>query len=448
MMPSPSSGVIRATPTPGTETPIDLASLHAVVPLLAADADLCVQYLHFLGRMRASMHPVGVADIRTVDMAAGSLTVDLGDDAGCSLYYGPVLLAAREELFASLLRPSDVLADIGAGFGLTTLAAARVLDQTAGAVHAFEQRPAQRSLLEQNLRQNGLDTQVQVHTDPIMSLDPNDDEPLPASLDTALRAHGADHLDAVRIAASADAASVLDEAAGLLGAAADPIVRVDIDGEPSGTGGLGERLGALELTGLVGYGVDWAGVPASAWRVGSMVGAGLATVLFVRPGGQRDEQLQARLPGATAEGIRSPGPQEQAADAPVQTVPLPTTMPLITALAVARLRELDAITGLMSAQVAPPNRDSAGAAPHTVAAMWQAAMQRDDDIFTLQGEIERLLKESDTRLQDARQFRREAKALRARLEVLGGQRVRDVAAAAQQFLQRLRAKRGAPKRRP
>lgn len=453
MTTSPSSGAAHTVPRSASELPVDLATLHAIVPLLASDADLCVQYLRFLGRLRASVHPVGIADIRTVDTPAGSLSVDLGDDTGCLLYYGQAQSAAREVLFWSLLRPSDVLADVGAGVGLTTLGAARAAGRTAGTVHAFEPRREQRSLLGHNLSQNGLTTQVQVHTDPITGLDQSadraDDQPAPGTLDAVLRARGVACLDAVQIAASADAVPVLDTAVGLLRAAADPIVRVDIEGERLGSGGLSkmaERLNALEGDGFVGYGVDWAGVPAWGWRSGQTVAPGLATVLVVRPGGQRDEQLQRRLPGATGEGIRAPAQQDQPVDASMQADPLPTTMPLITALAVARLRELDAITELMSAQAAPPVRDSVATDPHDVAASWQAAMQRDDDIFTLQGEIERLLAESDTRLQEARQFRQEAKALRARLEVLGGQRVREVAAAAQQFLLRLRAKRGAPKR--
>jgi hypothetical protein len=49
---------------------------------------------------------------------------------------------------------------------------------------------------------------------------------------------------------------------------------------------------------------------------------------------------------------------------------------------------------------------------------------------------------------EARQIRQEAKQLRARYEVIGGQRLREAAATAQQFLSRLRARRGAPRRKP
>jgi hypothetical protein len=118
----------------------------------------------------------------------------------------------------------------------------------------------------------------------------------------------------------------------------------------------------------------------------------------------------------------------------------------VTALAVARLRELDAITSQMSGQLAPRNRDASEVDSQDVAAAWQAAMQHDDDMFTLQSEIERLLKESETRLMEARQIRQEAKQLRARYEVIGGQRLREAASTARQFLSRLRARRGAPRR--
>jgi hypothetical protein len=436
---------------------VDLTSLHAVLPLMACDAELSTRYGRFLGRVRALVHPPGVEDVRTVQTDAGPLDVDLGDDDGCRLFYGAAIAAAQEALFVGLLRPADCIVDVGAGFGLTTVGCGRLVagGEGKGSIHAFEHRAGQRDLLERNLQRNGLTAQVTVHAEAIAGLDPGADRSAGIALDEYLRAHGVSHLDVLRTAAHADALTVLTGATLSLRTAADPIVRVDLGAEQrlgaDGLHRLEAAVRALEGCDFAAYTVDCAGVLAAGWPGGESSGAVLAgdtvTVLLVRAGGERENRLRARLPVVSSVGIRVPALHEQPAHTQATPASLPTTVSLITAMAVARLRELDAITGLMSAQLAPPTRGGTEIDGRNVAAAWQEAMQRDDDIFTLQGEIERLLNESETRLREARQFRQEAKALRARYEVIGGQRLREAAIMAREFLARLRARRGAPKRR-
>jgi len=435
---------------------VDLTSLHAVLPLMANDAELRTLYSHFLRRIRAAVHPVGAPDIRTVVTDAGPLDVDLGDDAGSRLFYGAAMAAAQEALLGGLLRPADCIVDVGAGFGLTTVGCGRQLAGVGGTgvIYAFEDRPEQRDLLERNLRRNGLTAQVTVRAEAIAVRNPDAEPPAGLGLDERLRAFGVSQLDVLRIAARVDAATVLVGAALSLQAAADPVVRVDLDAERLGADGLHGIVAAVRTLagrGFAVYSVDCAGVLAAGWTGGESSGAdlddGTVMLLFVRAGGERERQVQAQLPVASSAGIRVPALREMPGDAQTAQTPLPTTVPLITAMAVARLRELDAITGLMSSQLVPSTRGGAEVDGREVAAAWQEAMQRDDDIFALQSEIERLLKESETRLQEARQFRQEAKALRARYEVIGGQRLRAAALTAQEFLARLRARRGAPKRR-
>lgn len=389
--------------------------------------------------------------MRTVREAGGTLAVDLGTDEGCRFFYGPLPEAASAALFTGLLRPSETLAVVGAGVGLTAIGFGRALRAAngvaSGVVHVFEPHIGLRELLERNARQQGLTSLVQVHATMLAGPAEGPDA-AGETLDACLGARGVTRLDALHVGASVDAAAVLDGAAGLLGAAPDPLLRLDLDADAS-AGCVSERLVAvvrsLEAGGFVVYAVDAAGVPAVGWP-STALGDAAMSLLLVRSGGDRERMLAARLPHATTEGVRAPhhGPPAPGA---AQTPSLPNAMPLITALAVSRLRELDAITSLMSVQLAPPGRNAADLSTREVAAAWEQAMQRDDDMFTLQSEIERLLKESDTRLQEARQFRQEAKALRARYEVVAGQRLRDAGAQVRGLLARLAARRGAPKRK-
>jgi len=429
--------------------PLDLASLHAVVPLLAIDPALSARYRRFLRRVRGAVHPRGVSDVRVVQTALGPLSVDLGDDDGCRLFYGPQQDAAVDALFVGLLRPTDVVAVVGAGCGLTVAAIGRlVLRAEGGAVHALEDRPALGDLLRENMQRNGLSSLVQIHDAPVTGADHSDDAGVAGSIAASLRAHGVTRLDALHVAASADVVAALQEADGLLKAAVDPLLRLDLDAERLGEAGL-DRLAAsvssLQERGFAAYTADAAGVLSAGWPA-ALACTDPPMLLLARTGGDRERFLQSRLPLATPEGMREPL-QYESPPHEAGPLPLPTAVPLMTALAVSRLRELDAITGLMSAQLGAPPRTGPALTSREVAAAWEQAMQRDDDMFTLQSEIERLLKESDIRLQEARQFRQEAKALRARYEVIAGQRLREAGAAARRFLEGLRSRRGAPKRR-
>lgn len=72
-------------------------------------------------------------------------------------------LRAKEQMamLAALLRPGDVMWDVGAHHGFVTLCAARQVGQ-GGSVHAFEPSPKNEAMLRRHLRWNRL-TNVTVH---------------------------------------------------------------------------------------------------------------------------------------------------------------------------------------------------------------------------------------------------------------------------------------------
>ena len=70
--------------------------------------------------------------------------------------------SAQMELLESLLRPADIVWDIGAHHGYVTLCAARTVGVT-GAVHAFEPSARNRSILQRHVRWNHL-RNVTVHS--------------------------------------------------------------------------------------------------------------------------------------------------------------------------------------------------------------------------------------------------------------------------------------------
>lgn len=423
--------------------PVDLGALHAVLPLMADDAELYGRYAGFLRRLRAAAHPSDAADLRPADSSAGTLEVDLADDEGAALYYGPASAAAREAPFLAALGPDDTVVDLGAGFGLTTVGVGRVVAAGAGAVVAFEVCRSRRRLLERNVDRHGLAARVRVVADRVAGLGGADGEPAPA-LAANLAARGVTRVDVVRIADQADAAAGLAGAAALLQAAPDPLVRLDFGSRAAGRP-TAEALAALpRLLGddrLRAYLVDGGGGLAEAVPSPDAAPPAVVSALLVREGGEREAMLRRHLATAPRGEVRSPRPRRADPGRPDESPALPTTLPLITALAVARLRELDAITGLMSLQAGRAGSGAAGPDDDAAAASWASAAARDDEIFALQSEIERLLRESAERLEAAREARREAKALRARYEVVGGQRLRDVAGWARQILAGRRSRR-------
>ena len=96
---------------------------------------------------------------RTATLPSGyRIRVNLSEMTGGDLYWGvPRLDEAERVVFASLLRPGDVVFDVGENIGLYTLTALSVIGPK-GEVYAFEPSPISRGLLEQTLAINEIHT--------------------------------------------------------------------------------------------------------------------------------------------------------------------------------------------------------------------------------------------------------------------------------------------------
>jgi hypothetical protein len=435
------------------ESQIDLLSLHAVLPLMAADPDLSRSYYRFLRRVRETVHPTGASDVRLVRFDAGEIEVDLGDEAGCDLFYGLLRSAVGRDLFLSLVAPDDTVVDVGAGFGPYALACGGIVSRGDGVVHAFDARPDLLAILERNVERLDLAAAVRCHAWPV-GLGSGQDLPIsgdvraaeadavdrhePPGLDGALSGLGAYRFGALHVAPAADVASILAGGRQIVRASPDPVILIEVDQDrlgPDGQAQLMDELAFLDDCGFAGFAVDLAGAVQSEWRVAGGLVRHAESVLFVRRAGHREELLRTLLPGS-ARGIRFPSIRERSSDGHGAGGPAHASVPLIAAMAVAKLRELDAITGQVGAHLTSPPTEKRSDDRGESTLVAHEPVIRAEEILSLQAEVERLLKESDVRLQDARTFRQEAKSLRSRYEVAAGQRARDLAKAIKRFVGR------------
>jgi hypothetical protein len=459
-----------------SESQIDLVSLHAVLPIMAADPDLSRSYYRFLRRIRETVHPRGVSAVRTVRFGSGEIEVDLGDELGCDLFYGLERSVVARDLFLSLLVPDDAVIDVGAGFGLYALPCGSIVGGGDGAVHAFESRPDQLGLLERNVQRLGVASAVQCHgvvleagdiegrsaallddmvveegeedraaIGDIGSPTPDDLHPRHlGGLDGLLPAMGVHGLGALHMSSVCDVADVLAGGWQIVRVSPDPVILVEIDDDRLGQDGLTrlmEELSFLDDCGFIGFAVDNSGSVQSRWRVDGGLAGHAESVLFVRRAGHREETLRTLLPGSSSRGIRFPSIRERVVDSNGAAGPAHASIPLIAAMAVAKLRELDEITGQVGAHLTSPPSEKRSDEAGDSSPLTHEPVIRAEEILSLQAEVERLLKESDVRLQEARAFRQEAKMLRSRYEVVGGQRLRDLARTARRVADKLR---GAP----
>jgi hypothetical protein len=224
-------------------------------------------------------------------------------------------------------------------------------------------------------------------------------------------------------------------------ASPDPVVMVDLDEDRLGPDGLArllEELTFLDDCGFTGVAVDHTGAVRSRWQIDGEMAGHTQSVLFVRRAGNREETLRALLPTASARGIRYPSIQERTPDANGTAEPTSSAAPLIAALAVARLRELDELTGQVGSYLLSPDKAKSADEADDHDLLTGGPTVRAVELLALQAEIDRLQTESDVRLTEARALRQEAKRLRSRYEVAGGQRVRGLAGAALRLAGKLR----------
>lgn len=83
-------------------------------------------------------------------------------DIGPHLLFGGIWESQWRDIFVKLIRPNDVVFDVGANIGVYTLAAARCVGSD-GQVHAFEPNPRLAELLNRSIAVNGFLYQAMVH---------------------------------------------------------------------------------------------------------------------------------------------------------------------------------------------------------------------------------------------------------------------------------------------
>jgi FkbM family methyltransferase len=97
----------------------------------------------------------GLATRLEVRTPGGRMIVDTGDTVGCVVAVSGVWEPHVTEVFRRLVRPGDVVVDVGAHIGYYTLLASRLVGGD-GHVYAFEPTPARFAELRTNLELNGV----------------------------------------------------------------------------------------------------------------------------------------------------------------------------------------------------------------------------------------------------------------------------------------------------
>ena len=116
------------------------------------------------GRFLASafIDPKGTHGIGLAHLQGLTFVVDPAEIVGRLLVYGFPFERFELGLFSSMLRPDDVVLDIGANFGLYSIVAEARLNHS-GIVHAFEPNPDALSLLQRNLGDPTRHERVRIH---------------------------------------------------------------------------------------------------------------------------------------------------------------------------------------------------------------------------------------------------------------------------------------------
>lgn len=237
---------------------------------------------------RETLHPRGKADIRRLDEFDGlTVQVNLGDRLGCDIYYGFIQESWDYSLFMAILKPGDIVVDIGSNFGMYALGAAKRLVSN-GRVFAFEPDVRSMSLLKENIRLNKFEHLVTcldvcigsydgtvdfyAAADPSFSgiYDTNRSETtgcltLPIrQIDTVMREQGISQVNKIKIDVEGAEYEVLEGAAEIL-ASSDAIIMLEISSknlDKDRTEKLSVTLGKLEDQGYVAFQIDHEVTPA------------------------------------------------------------------------------------------------------------------------------------------------------------------------------------------
>lgn len=138
---------------------LQLRALYELLPDVILKGFYAARFSKMLQYYRETLHPKGVADIRSTYQAGLSVEVNLGDRLGCDIYYDYFQERLEHALFMALVSPSDIVVDIGANYGMYALSAGKRLGEH-GRVLAFEPDIRSVRLLERNIQQNKLTSKI------------------------------------------------------------------------------------------------------------------------------------------------------------------------------------------------------------------------------------------------------------------------------------------------
>lgn len=140
---------------------LKLQVLHDLLYEAVKFPNCATAYTTFVRSLRERLHPIGVKDIQTANLASGlKLQVDLGDRLGADIYYGYYQEYFDSQLILSLVNVGATVLDIGANSGYyTILTASKIGDE--GLVLSFEPHPDAYELLQKNALINNLDNLIQ-----------------------------------------------------------------------------------------------------------------------------------------------------------------------------------------------------------------------------------------------------------------------------------------------
>jgi FkbM family methyltransferase len=268
----------------------------------------------WLLRARRRLYPPGTRVMGLARLPNGQRAwVNVAEYEGGRRYFGIPHEPAEQALIAALLRPGDVVLDVGAHLGLYALPASRLVGPQ-GAVHAFEPVAGLAGLLRANAAMNGA-ANVRVHQvalsdrsgmvdirvnreSGLSSLAPTGRglaigiEPVPAmTLDEAAAAEGIAGVRLLKIDVEGHEAEVLRGAEGLLAREEDLVVLCELEEKNYAPRGRCARdvVPWMAARGFQAWTIDPAQRRLARW---GGAGQGVsANVVFAKPDGEADAVL-------------------------------------------------------------------------------------------------------------------------------------------------------------